>query len=84
MEDLYISTVFLFIGAILYKITDSPKIIYVGYSCWWAGWAIFASWIITLVFKIEVTRLMGISILVGLMAVYYGGKVIIKYLKSKF
>ncbi|WP_256758157.1 hypothetical protein [Cohnella sp. WQ 127256] len=82
LEHLYISIGFLLVGAILYKITDSPSIIYLGYSSWWAGWTWLVSWIITLLFDVEFSKLLGLSVLAALMAVFYGGKTILKHLKN--
>jgi len=81
LEHLYISIGLLLVGAILYKITDFPSIIYIGYSSWWAGWGWLVSWIISLLFNMEMTKLFMISVLIILMVFFYGGKSIIKYFR---
>jgi hypothetical protein len=70
------------VGALLYKITDYPRIIYWGYSAWWAGWAFLVSWIISLIFDVEVSKLLIFSVTVVLMAVFYGGKAILKRINN--
>ncbi|QGQ96429.1 hypothetical protein EHS13_16825 [Paenibacillus psychroresistens] len=82
MEHLYISIGFLLVGAILYKITDYPSIIYLGFSFWWAGWAWLVSWIIILLFDVDFSKLLGLSVLTALMAIFYGVKAILKHLKN--
>lgn len=82
MEYLYIAIGLLFVGAVLYKITNVPRIIYWGYSAWWAGWAFLVSWIISVLFDVEVSKLLLFSVLAALMAVFYGGKAILKRMKN--
>jgi len=82
LEHLYISISLLFVGAILYKITTHPSVIYLGYSFWWAGWSWLVTWIIIIAFNIELSKILILSVLASLMAGFYGGKSIFKYLRK--
>ncbi|WP_308635803.1 hypothetical protein [Paenibacillus silvisoli] len=65
MEALYISLVGILLGAILYKITDSTKIKYIGYSLWWGGWGFWVAWIISESLDIQLTTFLGLIVIIS-------------------
>jgi hypothetical protein len=78
LVHLYISVSFLIIGALIYKLFYSPALKYIGYSFWWAGWGWLVSWIVTIILKIEMSKLLLFIVIVVLIFGFDGVKAVYK------
>jgi hypothetical protein len=82
MGMVYGSLACVLIGAILYKVTHSPAIKYIGYSFWWGGWGLLVTWIISVVFDVPFTKGLGLIVLVSGWLVIEGTRAILRKIQK--
>lgn len=83
MGMIYGSLGCILIGAVIYKSTYSPAIKYIGYSFWWGGWGLLATWIISFILDIPFTKSLGLIVIVSGWFLIEGIRVILRKVRKR-